>query len=338
MRWGPLMRRLGAIVPGDFRSPATSTRRSSRITPGIRAARRLAIPVVATYHTFFEEYLHHYVPVLPRRAGRWLARHFTRSQCAQVDALISPSEPMRSVLSAYGVATPVHVIPTGLPPERFRTGRRGAFSVRASDSRPRKPLLLFVGRIAHEKNIEFLIEMFALLRKSRADARFVIAGEGPARPSLQAKVAQLGIAEHVTFVGNLDREQGLADCYAAAATSSCSASRTENPGTGCCSRRLAHGHAGGFHGRARHRRRSWCPDAGPPWRGKTSPSSPQGYAGFLDDPAAARAAGTRGREYAADLGLAPHGGARRRAHTASWWSSTPLPCRRTADDAAALRR
>lgn len=67
---------------------------------GASAARRLGVPVIATYHTFFEEYLHHYVPVLPRAWGRALARRFTRSQCAAVDSLIAPSDPMRASGSA----------------------------------------------------------------------------------------------------------------------------------------------------------------------------------------------------------------------------------------------
>ncbi|MBV8308106.1 MAG: glycosyltransferase, partial [Gammaproteobacteria bacterium] len=49
---------------------------------GVRCARRAGVPCVATYHTFFEEYLHHYVPLLPRPVSRLLARSFTRSQCA----------------------------------------------------------------------------------------------------------------------------------------------------------------------------------------------------------------------------------------------------------------
>src|SRR3954463_9254080 len=64
----------------------------------VRFAREHGLPVVATYHTFFEDYLHHYVPILPRKIGRWLARRFTLSQCDDVAALISPSAPMRDAL------------------------------------------------------------------------------------------------------------------------------------------------------------------------------------------------------------------------------------------------
>ena len=94
----------------------------------MKFARRAGIPCVATYHTFFEEYLHHYVPVLAAatRAGHSRKR-FTRSQCRDVQALIAPSEPMRDVLLAYGVTTPIHVLPTGLPADRFKAGQGARF-------------------------------------------------------------------------------------------------------------------------------------------------------------------------------------------------------------------
>src|SRR6187402_115992 len=92
-----------------------------------RFARAHQLPLVATYHTFFEDYLHHYVPVLPRRIGRFLARHFTRSQCDDVAALISPSAPMREALLAYGVDTPIEVVPTGLPADSYFKGDGARF-------------------------------------------------------------------------------------------------------------------------------------------------------------------------------------------------------------------
>jgi len=190
--------------------------------------RAAGAPVVATYHTFFEEYLHHYVPVLPRRLGRLLARRFTRSQCAQLDGLVAPSQPMRQLLLEYGVETPIEVIPTGLPPDRYRHGDAERF--RAVHDIPRgRPLLLYVGRVAHEKNIGFLLQSFALLRQARPDALLVIAGEGPAREALIEQARQLGLARDVRFIGYLDREQGLADCYASADVF-VFASRTETQG------------------------------------------------------------------------------------------------------------
>lgn len=195
---------------------------------GVRFARRHGIPVVATYHTLFEEYLHHYVPLLPRGIGRGLARAFTRSQCRALDAIVSPSEPMRALLADYGVRTPVQVIPTGLPADRFAAAEGARF--RAAQQIPGgRPLLLYVGRVAHEKNIDFLVHAFCELRAARPDALLVIAGEGPARAHLAELVRSLGIERDVAFVGYLEREQALRDCYAAADVF-VFASRTETQG------------------------------------------------------------------------------------------------------------
>jgi 1,2-diacylglycerol 3-alpha-glucosyltransferase len=195
---------------------------------GVRFARRRGIPVLATYHTFFEEYLHHYVPLMPRRVGRVLARGFTRSQCAQVAAIVAPSEPMRELLLEYGVTTRIEVIPTGLPADRYVQGDGNRF--REAYAIPKdRPLLLYVGRVAHEKNIDFLLLAFVELRRTRPEAMFAIAGEGPALSHLQAQVARLGLGSHVFFIGYLAREGELANCYASADVF-VFASRTETQG------------------------------------------------------------------------------------------------------------
>ena len=227
MRWGALTRALDALAPSAFDLVHIHTPFIAHYA-AVRFARRAGIPSVATYHTFFEEYLHHYLPVLPRRVGRWLARSFTRSQCDDVSALIAPSEPMRAVLLEYGVATPIHVLPTGLPADRFRAGDPRAFRARAGlpgDA----PLVTYIGRVAHEKNIGFLVQMFAEVLKRIPRAMLVIAGEGPARAALQQQVSSLGLSSRVHFAGYLDRDTVLLDCYAAADVF-VFASRTETQG------------------------------------------------------------------------------------------------------------
>jgi 1,2-diacylglycerol 3-alpha-glucosyltransferase len=195
---------------------------------GVRFARRRAIPVIATYHTFFEEYLHHYVPLMPRPIGRVLARSFTRSQCAQVAAIVAPSEPMRALLLDYGVKTRIEVIPTGLPADRYVQG--DGYSFREAYRIPHdRPLLLYVGRVAHEKNIDFLLLAVAQLCRTRPEVMFAIAGEGPALQHLHSQVARLGLSAHVFFIGYLERERELANCYAAADVF-VFASRTETQG------------------------------------------------------------------------------------------------------------
>ncbi len=227
MRWGALTRTLDSIPQGDIDLVHIHTPFVAHYG-GARFARRAMLPCVATYHTFFEEYLHHYVPALPRRLGRFMARAFTRSQCRDVTALIAPSDPMRDVLLDYGIETPVHVLPTGLPADRFRPGDAGRF--REQQRLPAdRPLVTYVGRVAHEKNIDFLIDVFAQVRRAVPEALLVIAGEGPARASLRHRVERLGLAEDVRFVGYLERDGALLDCYAAADVF-VFASRTETQG------------------------------------------------------------------------------------------------------------
>jgi len=194
----------------------------------VRFAKAHGLPVVATYHTFFEDYLHHYVPILPRGIGRWLARRFTLSQCDDVAALISPSAPMRDALLAYGVKTPIEVLPTGLPAMSYSRGDGARFR-RKFELPAKQPLLLYVGRVAYEKNIDFLLRMFVRVRAQRPDAALIIAGEGPAREHLMKLARTLGIADAVRFIGYLDRQTDLPDCYAAG-DAFVFASRTETQG------------------------------------------------------------------------------------------------------------
>jgi len=195
---------------------------------GIELARKLGVPCVATYHTFFEEYLFHYIPFLPKDWLKGLARRFSRGQCNQLDAVIVPSRAMASTLTDYGVQRPVHILPTGLSEQQFHGGDGCHFRQRYQISKERK-LLLFVGRVAHEKNIGFLIEMMSMLRQREPQALLLITGEGPALDGLKLQVQQAALDEHVRFLGYLDRDSELHDCYRAADLF-VFASRTETQG------------------------------------------------------------------------------------------------------------
>ncbi|MEO8467623.1 MAG: glycosyltransferase [Gammaproteobacteria bacterium] len=195
---------------------------------GKNVARELRAPVIETYHTFFEEYLHHYVPLLPRAVARAFARAASLRQCNAVDAVIAPSRQLADVLMGYGVVRPVHVIPTGLNLDEFAGGNGVAFRARHGIPGDR-PVMLLVGRVAHEKNIGFLLRVLAAVRVSVPNVLFVIAGQGPAREALRRQVEAVGLSSNVLFVGYLDRRTELRDCYRAADVF-VFASRTETQG------------------------------------------------------------------------------------------------------------
>jgi glycosyltransferase involved in cell wall biosynthesis len=195
---------------------------------GIKAARALRVPVVETYHTFFEEYLHHYLPLLPEGIARAVARTFSRRQCNAVDAVVAPSQQLADVLLRYGVTRPIEAIPTGLNLDEFAGGDGAGFRARYGIALDR-PVMLLVGRVAHEKNIGFLLSVLAAVVRSVPTVLFVIAGEGPALPGLKRAAAEAGLDGNALFVGYLDRRGPLLDCYRAADVF-VFASRTETQG------------------------------------------------------------------------------------------------------------
>jgi glycosyltransferase involved in cell wall biosynthesis len=182
---------------------------------GLRIARELGLPVVETYHTFFEDYMHHYLPWIPRVIAKVLARRISKRQCNALNAIISPSKPMLDVLRSYGVKVPAEVIATGLQQASFADSD-GVFFRRKYNIPASRPMLLYVGRVAHEKNIDFLLEMMNTLRHQIPDVLLVITGEGPAEAHLRKQVSTHRIEHHVQFIGYLDRDKELNACYAAA--------------------------------------------------------------------------------------------------------------------------
>jgi len=182
---------------------------------GVKLSYLLDIPCIETYHTFFEEYLYHYIPLLPKWVTRSLAKRFSRHQGNSLDGMVIPSRPMQRVLQDYGIETTMEVIATGIEPGSFVPGDRSAFREKFSIPQDR-PMLLFVGRVAHEKNIDFLIRVVDQVRRQVEDVLFVIAGEGPARPSLEQEVRKRAMGENVRFIGYLDRHTELNSCYSAA--------------------------------------------------------------------------------------------------------------------------
>lgn len=181
-------------------------------TLGVRIGRACSAPVVETYHTYFEEYVAHYLPWCPPALTRFLARRLSRKLCGQVDHLIVPSEEMAGVLRRYGIDTPATVLPTGIDLHEFDGGDRAAFRARHG-LKEIQPVVATVSRLAVEKNIAFLIDVVQRLVKDFPALRFVIAGEGPDAPRLRRLVHARGLDAHVVFLGNLDRRTTLLDCY-----------------------------------------------------------------------------------------------------------------------------
>lgn len=180
---------------------------------GVRLRETIGVPLLETYHTYFEPYVAHYLPWVPDALGRWAARRLSRRQCDAVDHLIVPTHEMAAVLARYGVRTPWTVLPSGIEPG-FAPGEGAAFRARHGISAGR-PVMVTISRLAGEKHIGFLLQVAATVVRELPRLLFIIAGEGPDAARLRRLATRLGLDANVLFLGNLARDGALQACYRA---------------------------------------------------------------------------------------------------------------------------
>lgn len=165
------------------------------------AARTLRRPVLFTYHTRYDEYAH-YAPVVGDLA-RPLVSAYATAYCNQCDCVLVPLPSIASLLREAGVRVRIAVVPsTGIDVAAFAAAGPGADARAAVRSRfgipPRAPLLVFVGRLAREKNVGLLLSSLAALP---SDTRLLLVGDGPERAALEAQAGHAGLARRTVFAG-----------------------------------------------------------------------------------------------------------------------------------------
>jgi glycosyltransferase involved in cell wall biosynthesis len=180
--------------------------------PAVKWARQSGAKVVHTYHTLFAAYTEHYIWFLPKSWGVWYAKNASRRYCNSCDLLITPSTEMQNVLLSYNVTKPVEVIPTGIRLERFQGKDRERFR-KLKGYKPEDQVVLFMGRVAEEKNIDFLMRVVLRLKPQIPHLQFLIAGEGAAKKHLEKMTVDLNMGDYVHFAGYLSKEDWR-DCYA----------------------------------------------------------------------------------------------------------------------------
>ncbi len=191
---------------------------------GLRWAQSHELPIVTTYHTLYNRYLH-YIPFVPRRYLRFKMAKHTNFYYNSVDHVITPSEASLRWLRRHSVITDVSVIPTGATRRRLldRSEVRQALGIP-----PEQKILLYVGRLAKEKNMSVLFHMAALSFQEDPSLRLWLVGDGPYREDCARMVRDLGIGDRVKFVGFLSRPE--VDPYYAAADLFVFSSITETQG------------------------------------------------------------------------------------------------------------
>ncbi|MFW5897113.1 MAG: glycosyltransferase, partial [Bacillota bacterium] len=188
---------------------------------GARLAEKRDLPLVFTCHSIYPNYSD-YVPLVSELAED-VIREYVIDFCSRCDLILAPSEYARSVLWDWGVSQEVEVLPSGIEAEDLERARREVAASEGEVRRrlardamvpPRSRILLFVGRLDHRKNIDFLFEVLGIIHKEER-IHLVIVGEGPAHTNLEDEARRRRILDRVRFTGKLPFDR-VARWYAAA--------------------------------------------------------------------------------------------------------------------------
>ena len=167
-------------------------------------SKKYGIPLVFTYHTRYEQYLHY----IGLSGVKEVIPAYIRKCTRACDVVIAPTPEIKEYLEEIKINASIRVLPTGLPRDSFCPDEEKAEGIRKELIGEGKYLFCTVARLAKEKNLEFILESLALFKdksgmKKQADFKFALIGEGPERTKLQQRVRELGLDKEVCFVGEV---------------------------------------------------------------------------------------------------------------------------------------
>lgn len=188
-------------------------------------ANKLKIPQIHTYHTMYEDYLQYFLKgkIINRPRAAKLIKLLLNS----MDRVIAPTEKVKNVLKEYGVETQVSIVPTGIDLSKFQKPfseqERNALREKYGFNKENK-VLMYLGRIAKEKNIEEIIDLFNSSCCEDDNYRLLTVGGGPYLNILKAQVKELNLQNKVVFTGMVSPDQvykyyKIGDIFVTASTS-----------------------------------------------------------------------------------------------------------------------
>lgn len=187
--------------------------------------RKLNIPQVHTYHTMYEDYLHYFLggKVLRKTA----LSKITRILLNTFDIVIAPTEKVKRRLMDCNISTGIEIVPTGINIEKFQEELSmqekekllAKYELSSEDN-----ILIYVGRIAEEKNIEEVLHLYNKALKYVKNTKLLIVGGGPYLSNLKGIVKDYGIEDYVKFTGMIDIDEiykyyKIGDIFVTASTS-----------------------------------------------------------------------------------------------------------------------
>lgn len=179
---------------------------------GARAARRYRLPLVFTFHTLYDQYVH-YFP-FAENTSKQVVQSIARNFSNRCNTVVAPSQLVVNYLRRIGVEAPVINIPTGVDLAEFKDCSKTWFKDNYG-VKPEEKVLLFVGRLGQEKNVTFLLKAFQTVHEQFPETLLALVGKGPQEELLRKMAKQMGIEDRVIYTGVLPRQE-IVHCYASA--------------------------------------------------------------------------------------------------------------------------
>lgn len=192
--------------------------------------KQYGIPVVHTYHTMYEDYVHYITKGYFTKPGIKLVEYLTKFYCDKtVTELIVPTKKAYDLFKEkYKVDRNIHIIPTGIEISRFYKENSKIQDIinlkRKLNINDTDFVILFVGRLAEEKNVEFLLESHEEIIKKHNNAKLLIVGDGPDINKYKELSIKYKIDNNTIFTGkvpwdDMPKYYQIADVFATASRS-----------------------------------------------------------------------------------------------------------------------
>ncbi len=197
-------------------------------------AKQYNIPLVHTYHTMYEDYIYYITKGYFEKSSKKLVEYLTKFYCDKTatELIVPTNKTYKLFKEKYNFEKNINIIPTGIEVERFFTeniDQKQVQSLKNNLGLTKKDfIILFVGRIALEKNIKFLIDSQKKLKDKYKNIKLIIVGDGPDKDEYEEYSKSLGLEGNVIFTGKASWSDmpfyyNMADIFA-------TASKTETQG------------------------------------------------------------------------------------------------------------
>ena len=172
-------------------------------------SKKLNIPLVHTYHTMYEEYIHYITKGYFKNAGKKLVEYLSKFYCDKTATeLIVPSRKIYNLFEKkYKVDTKISIIGTGMDIDRFS---KDNFSKEKIDSLKNKLgikendyVIGTVSRLGKEKSVDRIINAFKKVKEKIPNSKLLIVGDGPDKKMLEDLANEVGVSDNTIFTGKV---------------------------------------------------------------------------------------------------------------------------------------